>query len=411
MWNIQIKVITIIGANGTMGSNAGAIFASFGNAKVYMISRDIQKSRNAIDRAVKSVRAEAIRTNLIPCDYSMLEKCLKESDFVFESVTEDLKIKKEITKLIGKYVNDNTIIGTGTSGLSVNEIANVLPINIKKRYYGVHFFNPPYSMPLLELIPSNCADEDNTKKIKDYFQYQLLRTVVICKDSPAFIANRVGFQFLNLSLQYAEKYKDKGGILYIESILGRFTGRAMTPCATVDFIGLDVHKAIVDNLFFNTHDYENKSFLLPDYIKKLIDNGRLGRKTGCGLFKLEVNDVGEKVRLVYDIANDDYIKNNKIEFPFSKAINNLLYNGDYDLAFDVLKNDSSDEAEICRFFLKEYINYSLFVAKEVCEDITLVDDSMATGFNWCPPLALSNILFDTDYPSKYDYRSYFKVEK
>ena len=91
-----INTVTVIGANGTMGINACAMFASFGNAKVYMISRDIQKSRNAIEKAIRAVRAESIRDNLIPCDYLSFGKCVSESDLVFESVAEDLTIKKEI---------------------------------------------------------------------------------------------------------------------------------------------------------------------------------------------------------------------------------------------------------------------------------------------------------------------------
>lgn len=408
---LNIKAVTIVGANGTMGTNAGAMFASFGDAKVYMISRDVQKSKNAIDRAVKSVRAESIRKNLIPLDYSTLDKCVKESDLVFESVAEDSEIKKQVTAKIGECVSNNTIIATGTSGLSINEISRALPLNVRKKYYGIHFFNPPYSMPLLELIPSKNADDNITFQLKNYLEKQLLRTVVVCNDSPAFLANRVGFQFLNLALQYAEKYQDRGGVSYIESILGPFSGRMMTPCATVDFVGLDVHKAIVDNLLKNTDDYSNSSFVLPTYIQKLIDEGRLGKKTGSGLFKTKIADDGRKTRMVYDIKTNSYVNYETIKFPFSKSMSEHLNNGDYDLAFKALLEDESEEAKICVFFLKNYIDYSLSTVGVVCDSIGFVDDAMAMGFNWCPPLALSNLLFGTNYPTKYDYRSYFRVVK
>lgn len=406
---MEIKTVTVIGANGTMGYNAAAMFASFGNAKVFMVSRDIQKSRNAIDKAIKAVRAEAIRKNLIPCDYSYLEECVIQSDLVFESVAENIEIKKEITKQIGIFAKCNSIIATGTSGLSINEIASVLPDKKKKEYYGMHFFNPPYSMPLLELIPSNEANR--TAEIKDYLESKLLRTVVVCKDSPAFIANRIGFQFLNMALQYAEKYQEEGGIDYIDAILGSFTGRAMTPCVTADFVGLDVHKAIVDNLLVNTKDYINDSFKLPDYIVNLIAEGRLGRKTGCGLYKTDITEEGKNRRLVYDIKSDKYVDIRKYSFDFAKKMNVCLNNGDYQLAFNSLKEDNSKEALICKDFLKDYIDYSLFVVNEVCDDISMVDDAMATGFNWCPPLAMSNALFGTSYPTKYDFRSFFKAVK
>ncbi len=407
----NIKIVTIIGANGTMGTNAAAMFSSFGNAKVYLISRSIQKSRNSIDRAVKSVRADSIRKNMIACDYTMLETCIKESDLIFESVSEDIEIKKEVTLKAIKYANENSIIATGTSGLSINSIAKELPENLRKNYYGVHFFNPPYNMTLLELIPSIFAEEATTNEFYDYLKRKLFRTVVICKDSPAFVANRIGFQFLNMALQYAEKYKDRGGINYIESILGTFTGRNMTPCETVDFVGLDVHKAIVNNLNENTSDDLNNTFLLPQYIENLIQEGKLGKKTGEGLFKSVVLEDGTKEKMVFDIKTNKYIKYKKLHFVFADRMNSYLNNGDYALAFNILLNDKSNEAKICLDFLKTYIEYSLYVGKEVCRDIKMIDDAMATGFNWCPPLALSNALFKTNYDTKYDYRSYFKVVK
>lgn len=408
---MNIKAVTVIGANGTMGYNACAIFASFGNAKVYMVSRDIQKSRNAIDKAIKAVRAESIRANLIPCDYSSLEKCVKESDLVFESIAEDIDLKKEITKQIGLCVGPNTIIATGTSGLSINDISSVLSKDLRKNYYGMHFFNPPYSMPLLELIPTTLVDREDLLELKEYLEQVLLRTVIISKDTPAFIANRIGFQFLNMALQYAERYKNKGGIDYIDSILGSFTGRAMTPCATVDFVGLDVHKAIVDNLFNKTNDVQHESFLLPQYLEKLIMQGKLGRKTSCGLFKTETDEYGNKSKFVFDISTNKYVLTRNYQISFAHKVNEYLCNGDYNLAFDVLREDNSEDAKICRVFLKTYIDYSLLVAREVCECLDAVDDAMATGFNWCPPLALSNALFKTDYPTKYDFRSFFKAGK
>ena len=408
---LNIKTVTVVGANGTMGFNACAMFASFGNAKVYMISRDIQKSRNAIEKAIKAVRAESIGSNLIACDYSKLEKCVGESDLIFETVAEDMAIKTEITKLIGNYARDDAIIASGTSGLSINEISKALPLRLQKSYYGMHFFNPPYSMPLLELIPNDSCDPRLTLSVKQYLEQKLLRTVIVCSDKPAFIANRIGFQFMNMALQYAEKYKNEGGIDYIDAILGPFSGRAMTPCATVDFVGLDVHKAIVDNVLNNTNDEKHGTFEIPEYVKRLISQGKLGKKTGCGLFKTTVDENGNKVKYVFSVKNNKYVLSKKYNFEFVNKMNNFLRNGDYDLAFNCLLSDKTREGTICRDFLRTYCEYSLFVAKEVGEKLSDVDDAMAAGFNWCPPLALSNALFGTLYITKYDYRSFFKAER
>ena len=404
-----IKIVTVLGAAGVMGSNISAIFASFGGAKVYML--DIEKSEKAIDKAVKSVRAESIRQNLIPADYSMLEKCIRESDLVFESIVENIDVKKGVTKKASQWLKQGALFCTGTSGLSINEISKVLPEEFRSKYFGVHFFNPPYSMTLCELIKTDLSKDEDVAFLKNYLSNQLLRTVVVCKDKPAFVGNRIGFQFINSALQSADKYQKEGGLDYIDTIFGTFTGRLMAPCNTADFVGLDVHKAIIDNLYLNTDDYEKGSYVLPDYLKELIDNKKLGRKTCEGLFKLQINEDGTKISLVYDIQTKQYRMKNRYKFEFAEKMKAYLRNGDYQLAFNALREDNSQEAMICKDLLKRYIDYSLFVGKEVCDDLSGVDDAMATGFGWCPPLALSNVLFDTNYPTKYDYRSFFKAGK
>ena len=161
-----INVVTVLGAAGTMGSNISAIFASFGNAKVYML--DIEKSDKAVERAVKSVRAESIRKNLIPADYSMLEQCIRESDLVFESVVENIEIKKDVTQKASKWLKDGAYFCTGTSGLSINEISKVLPEAFRSKYFGIHFFNPPYSMTLCELIKTELSKDEDVAFLNDY---------------------------------------------------------------------------------------------------------------------------------------------------------------------------------------------------------------------------------------------------
>ena len=118
---LKIKTVTVIGANGTMGSSVAAIFASFGQAKVYLVSRTIEKSKNAIEVAVNSVRADSIRERLIAKTYEDLQECIEDSDWVFESVAEDFNLKREINNRLVEYRKEGTIVSTGTSGLSVQE--------------------------------------------------------------------------------------------------------------------------------------------------------------------------------------------------------------------------------------------------------------------------------------------------
>ncbi len=406
---MAIKTVTVIGGGGAMGCNISAIFASFGNAKVYML--DVEKPLFAIDRAIKSVRAESIRNNLIAADFSMLEECVRESDLVFESVIENIDVKIEVEAKCAQFLKDGAYLCTGTSGLSITRIADSLPARCREKLFGVHFFNPPYNMPLCELIKTKYSSEEDIGFLKAYLEDVLNRIVVTCKDKPAFLANRIGFQFINKALQLAEFYSEKGGLDYIDSIFGPFTGRLMAPCNTADFVGLDVHKAIIENLFKNTDDYEHDSFVLPRFVQMLIDDGKLGRKTKAGLFKLQVNEDGTKTPLVYDIVTRQYREKTKYNFAFARKMQAYLTNGDYQLAFAALKDDATKEGEICRQLLKEYVDYSVYVGKEVCDDISFIDDAMATGFNWCPPLALSNALFGTNYPTKYDFRSFFRAGK
>ena len=431
---LNIQTVTVIGATGTMGANISGIFASFGAAKVYCIGRDIEKVKRTIPRIVKSVKADAISKNLIPADFSMLEKCVSESDIVFESLAENLSIKKDISSRVGKALRDTAVSCTGTSGLSVTALAECYPVKLRGRFFGVHMFNPPYNMSLCELIPTVYSDKSLLTVLREYLEKKLYRTVVELKDLPAFLGNRVGFQFINEALQYAEKYKDNGGIDYIDAILGSFTGRAMAPLTTSDFVGLDVHKAIVDNLLENTNDYAHDTFELPQYVQKLVSEGKLGRKSGGGLYQLVRYDNGFKRQTVLDINTGLYRDIIPYAFPFAEKMKKYIAEGDYQKAFERLVNNHSLEADICRHFLLSYIVYSLYTAKEVGYSIDAADDVMATGFKWCPPLALYQAIstvadmpalirenlpevcekIDIDgllaevKPSKYDYRLYFK---
>ena len=298
---INPKTVTVVGANGTMGANVSAIFASFGNARVYMVSRDKEKSKKAAVKSAKSVKADAITANLIAADYSMLADCVKASDLVFESAAENLDLKIELHTKIGQSLKKGAVACTGSSGLSITRLAECYPEETRSQFFGVHMFNPPYQLTLCELTASPYSDMQMYAELKEYLTNTLFRTVAESKDLPAFLGNRIGFYVMNEALQYAERYQDNGGIDYIDALLGPFTGRTMPPITTADFVGLDVHKAIVDNIYENTNDYVHNKFVLPEYVQKLIDQKKLGRKSGEGLYKLIKNESGDKRMMVYDI--------------------------------------------------------------------------------------------------------------
>lgn len=434
---LRINTVTVVGANGTMGKNVSAIFASFGDAKVYMISRDLEKSRKASLLAGKTVRADSIISNLIPADYSMLAECVSQSDLVFECAAEDLDLKVDLHNRIGHCLRPGTIACTGSSGLSITRLSECYPIEVRGYFFGVHMFNPPYQLPLCELTASPDSDMALYQELKVYLTQVLHRTVAESKDLPAFLGNRIGFYFMNEALQYADKYQDNGGIDYIDAILGPFSGRVMPPITTSDFVGLDVHKAIVDNIYENTDDYVHSKFVLPDYAKDLINDGNLGRKSGKGFYKLLRNDSGEKRKLVWDIKTKRYRDVINYSFPFAIRMKEALRVGDYDCAISELVGNKSQEADICLRFLLRYIVYSLYTAEHVGYDLRVADDVMATGFTWCPPFALidafsrvcdlrdlmkdrlkpeilNNVnidhILERRIKSRYDYRLFFKAK-
>ena len=197
-------------------------------------------------------------------------------------------------------------------------------------------------------------------------------------------------------MQAAESEVARGGIDYVDSLLGPFTGRAMAPLATADFVGLDVHKAIVDNVFVNAvRDPAHYAFALPAFCRHLVGKGRLGRKAATlgGLYRMERDGDGAKRLMVHEVGSGGaYRSVRAYDMPFADEMVRLLRVGDYRGAMKVLAVDDSHEATLCRRFLSEYVAYALWAALEVSGDVHAADDVMATGFNWCPPLAMAEAI-------------------
>lgn len=387
----MIETATIIGANGVMGRNVAAILASFGHADVLCICRNIteEEDKQKLKQQISQlVRATSIEKRIHIFSYEYLEDCIKRSDFVFESVAEDLQIKQQIHEKINLFMKAGTVIGTGTSGLSINELSKKYSIENKKNFMGIHFYNPPYNLTLCELIPNNETTAACKKHVKKYLKEVLFRTVVEVEDTPAFLGNRIGFHFINKAMNMAEEYKDFGGIDYIDSILGPFTGRSMPPLLTSDFVGLDVHKAIVDNIYENGKDREKEDFVFSEFGKILVKENRLGKKTGEGLYRRTINSNGEKFEEVYDLDLEGYRKREIYHFSFISKMIYELRRGNYDKALKVLADNHSNEAQICLTYLLHHIVYGIYVSNDICGSCKAADDVMAMGFNWIPPIAL-----------------------
>lgn len=382
------KVVTVLGANGTMGRNVSAIFASFGECIVFMVCRDMEKANKAKELAIQSIRCESIGKNLFPGTYENLDSYIKRSNIVFESVSEDFQIKKNVYQKIKPFLKDDAIIATGTSGLSIKELSEIFDKH-KNRFFGIHMFNPPYNLTLCELVTHSDEQRETAIQLKDYLQTKLNRTVVEVKDEPSFLGNRIGFFFIGEAMKLAEKYQDQGGIDYIDSILGCFTGRNMSPLVTADFVGLDVTKSIVDYIYENVLDEYRDSFAAPDYLNQLVMENKLGRKVNKGFY---FKDRDRQLNFVYDIKQNNYRLMNNYQFYFANEMIKLFKNGQYEKGINLLIDDESQEATLCKKMLLSYIVYSLKISSEVSTDIASCDDAMATGFSWIPPIALIELL-------------------
>lgn len=426
MNKMNINNVAIFGGNGTIGSAMCGLISGFGNAKVYLIARDKKKlDEKLLNRIFSSIKSDSIKDRIILCDYNDALNILKECDWIFESVSENFEIKKSVYEIIDKNAKSDAIISTGTSGLSINKLAEVFSENKRKYFLGTHFFNPPYHMNLCELIKTNYTDKKMLDEFKEYLENVLLRKTIISKDNPAFIANRIGFKVMNELLLLVHKYSEYGGINYIDSIFTGFTGRNMEPLKTIDFVGLDIHKAIVDNINNNTIDEFNDLFNTPEWFDKLISDGKIGAKVGEGLYK---------GRLVYDVNSQKYIDRQEFIFPALEQTKELIKDGKYVQAYNILLNGNTREQKIISEILTKYVVYSIYISSITAKNIEDCDDAMATGFGWCPPFALKNLMDEAygfeklcdkyidknilkkynikeliNIKSKYDYKKYIKA--
>ncbi len=375
----------MLGANGAMGAGAGAVFAAAGIPTV-LLARTRDKAESGRARIEQMVKSTAITKLITVGDYGAdLEREVAAADLVFEAVAEDLEIKREVFARVDAVRKPDAIVATVSSGLSIAAMAAGRSDGFKKHFLGMHLFNPPNVIVGCELIPHEGTDRAVTEAARELLAGTLGREVVETTDTPAFAGNRVGFKVLNECAQLAEEH----GVAYIDALIGPHTGRAMPPLATIDFVGWDVHQAIVDNLHAHTNDEAHAAFALPTYMKALIAKGHLGNKTKAkgGFFRVDGSSKSGK--LVLDPATGDYQPAAPVELPAAVAqIKAAIRNGRYQAAMDVLATADGAGAALMRKVVLGYISYGLSRVGEVVERPRDVDRIMGFGFNWAPPSVL-----------------------
>lgn len=377
----KIKKVAILGASGNMGSHCGAVFAG-ADIQCVFFARSMEKAEQGIINAMNAVRSSVLKDYIVAKTYDDLEAEIPDCDWIFEALAEDIKIKEEFFSRIDSVRKPGTIVSSVSSGLSILDMVEETSRDFQAHALGTHFYNPPTKLPANELIyhPENSAEF--RVYISEFCAKTLRRVNIETCDTPGFAGNRIGFQFLNSAAIEA----GENGCAKIEYLLGPYTGRAMAPLATIDLVGLDVHKAIVGNLKDNTSDTMNDSFKMPDYMNNMMERGMLGNKTPDqgGFFP----GGDQEPALILNPQTLKHEANNTEQLGFVEQVKDLIHIGLYRNAVALLFSTPGEDADLVRRFILNYISYSfslIGVATPEPDGIHGIDRVMAYGFSWLPP--------------------------
>ena len=384
----KIEHVVVLGANGTMGYGSAALFTQ-AVPKVTLLARTTDKAEAGLAAAVKQVRSPTVASAASCGSYEAdLESSLASADLIFEALTEDVEIKRDMFDRVEAARREDSIVATVTSGLSINGLCEGRSDSFRRHFLGLHFFNPPNVIVGTELIAGDDTDPEVVDFIEAFSRMRLGREMIRTHDTPAFAGNRVGFKVLNEAAQLAEKL----GPALVDKVVGPYTGRAMTPLATIDLVGWDIHRAIVDNVYEKCDDEARETNKLPDFMARLMDKGVLGDKSGGGFFKRD-----GKTRLALDIASGDYHPIDESAFPdlgYIDEVGKLYAQGRYAEGMQVFLKADDEHAQIARKVIGGYIAYAYHRVGEVADGINEIDRIVGTGFNWAPP----SVLVDTMTP-------------
>ena len=368
--------IAVLGS-GTMGGQIAAHFANLGfEVVMFDTSHEaISKSLNMMKKLKPTPLASQSVIGLIKTSTYDTMDVLSKCDFIIESVVENLDIKKQLFSNIAPYVNDDAVLVTNTSGLSIQKIAEHSPESLRSRIFGVHFFNPPRYLPLVELIRTSFSDEKLLYKAEGFITSALGKEVVYAKDSPAFIANRIGvFSFLAV-LKHAENFSLSADT--VDALTGKRVGRpASATFRTLDVVGLDVMSNVVKNIYENAKDDPwVELFKLPDWIDNLIAEGSLGSKTKKGIYEKIGKDI-----YVYDPASDEYRLSDKTISSEVKKI--LKENGNIENSLLTLSKSDDPQAQFLWSVHRDVFHYACYQLEHVAETVRCVDLALKSGFAW-----------------------------
>lgn len=387
---LNIKKAAVLGA-GTMGAGIAAHLSNAG-IQVHLLDiapQDVDaKDRNSI---VKSLFEAAKK--LKPAPFMLAENAklislgnftddmekLKDCDLVIEAVVERLDIKHKVFAEVEKNRKPVSVIASNTSGIPIESIAEPFSDDFKKNFVGVHFFNPPRYMKLVEVIPTPDSDAEVVKQVSEFLDERLGKGVVPAKDRPNFIANRVGVYSIMAVLD--EMIKQGFTPTEVDQMTGKAIGHASSATfRTSDLVGLDVTAHVVSNLYPAIPDDEDRdTFKIPEVMQTLLDKKILGDKTNGGFFKKSKDETGKRVILELDINTFEYKPQTKTKFASIDAAKAIE-----DIPARVKKLVWGDD-KVGEFLWKTTARISTYAANripEIADTIVEIDNAIKWGFGW-----------------------------
>ena len=389
-----IKKVAVLGS-GVMGSRIACHFAGIG---VQVLLLDIVPKDTPADakpaarnKIVNDALAAAIKSNPSPVYHKDVIKKITTGNFednmkdiagcdwIIEVVVERLDIKQKVFEQVEQYRKPGTLITSNTSGIPISMMAEGRTDDFKKHFCGTHFFNPPRYLRLLEIIPTPFTDVAVVDFLMHYGDLYLGKTTVLCKDTPAFIANRVGVFGMMSIMNIKEKLKLS--VDEIDALTGPIIGRPKSATfRTGDVVGLDtlvkVAKGVADNC---PNDEAKDQFMIPEWLDKMIANNWLGDKTGQGFFKKTKGAGGEKEILTLNLDTLEYAPRVKPKFATletAKPIEDLYSR------LKMLVAGQDKAGEFYRLFHYGLFSYISHRVPEISDELYRVDDAMMAGFGW-----------------------------
>ena len=397
-----IRKVAVLGS-GVMGSRIACHFAGTGTQVLLldMAPAELNETEKAKklsldhpavkNRIVNEALAAAVKSNPSPVysqevikrirtgNFTDQIKDIADCDWIIEVVVERLDIKKKIFDEVEKYRKPGTIVSSNTSGIPIHLMNEGRSEDFKKHFCGTHFFNPPRYLRLLEIIPTPFTDPELIQFLLEYGDLHLGKTTVLCKDSPAFIANRVGV----FSIMAIFKLMDKLGLTIdqIEALTGPVFGRPKSATfRTADVVGLDTMVKVARGVYDNCpSDEARDTFKIPDWLDQMIAKNWLGDKTGQGFFSKKKTAAGEREIFTLDLKTFEYKPRARATFPGLDAAKPV---DDLKERLKILIQAKDLSGEFYRQFHYQLFAYVSNRIPEISDELFRVDDAMRAGFGW-----------------------------